>query len=193
MKRISAEFLIQSEDIIRKKAGVSIAFKALAGELPMDCVRVEFTADGLQTTIAETYASEERWHFFAVRGWQVMSSYLLKLKAFNSELTGVSSLWLDDLPTGPGLVLTLTDTEQQLALPDPMFLASNAYENAAKMLMSNQTSWADKSRKIYWRGASTGYRSRLRPDWRLLPRMRCVPRLPSVKTSLMLVSLILSR
>ncbi len=88
---------------------------------------------------------------------QAMTIYLDWL-AQSSAPDGTALLSVDDLPPQmDGPVLCFSGArENELLVPDALFLASDGYRHLKTMAAQHQRPWVEKLDRAYWRGALTG-------------------------------------
>ncbi|MBX9811720.1 MAG: hypothetical protein K2Y16_08930 [Burkholderiales bacterium] len=171
MYYLKDEFLREKERFVSEQAGGLQGFSLSTAEGPMDRVLIEFTEDGLSNVLPLKYDSEERFSFYLLQYWQVTAPFLLRLRNRFPNIRGKVFMWIDDVCRQPGLVYTLTPGLDQFGIPDPYYLRSNGYESTRRDEITFEA-WQQRGEQIFWRGSSTGYRTKENPTWRDLPRFK---------------------
>jgi hypothetical protein len=165
-------FLDDTSRYIMQCSGVGTRLALCFADTDMDCALLAFDRGALHVGIARSYTTGERFHTCIVHYFQGFMPYLLRLYDAFPDLSGQVALWLDDISRGPGLGFTEGVDPDQFALPDPMFIRSNGYQDVRAYYPDNWIPWQDRSTTVFWRGATTGHRSWARPGWHELPRFR---------------------
>jgi hypothetical protein len=70
----------------------------------------------------------------------------------------------------PGLAFSESRPNYFL-VPDVVFLETGGYEKTRKKLAESHIAWGQRAPIAFWRGATTGYRSKPALGWRSLPRV----------------------
>jgi hypothetical protein len=172
MHELDTVFLYESTRHIMQRSGVGRRLVMSFADTEMDCALLDFDRGTLHVAIARTYTSAERFHTCIVQYFQGFMPYLLRLYDAFPDLSGRTALWLDDVSHGPGLGFTEGIFPDQLAVPDPMFIRSDGYQQVRAYYPDAWIAWRDRSPVVFWRGATTGHRSWTRPLWLDLPRLR---------------------
>jgi hypothetical protein len=166
--RITTDQLNACKALVAEAVGSDFPFEVGAAGSTMDRIMVEF-GSRLSNVVAEEYTNDERLWYFVDLNWYVVAPFLARVKTFNSSIVGQTSLWVDDVASLPGVAFTTTRRDQ-LAIPDRSFLRTHAYQEfKSELRASGETRWRDRSKVVFWRGASTGYRD---GSWTSLPRVR---------------------
>ena len=125
----------------------------------------------VQFKVSPAFKSQERCNFFTNR-WLCTWPLFAAAKLQHNDLAGQCLLWLDDLPSGPGLAFCGNATSHVL-VPDPVFMEFAGYAAARNNLQRHWVPWSSRADKVFWRGASTGFRELNRAKtWQELPRFR---------------------
>jgi hypothetical protein len=172
MHDLESVFLYESTRHIMQRSAVATRLVMSFAETEMDCALLDFDRGTLHVGIARSYTTTERFHTCIVQYFQGFMPYLLRLYDAFPDLSGRAALWLDDISRGPGLGFTEGVLPDQFALPDPMFIRSDGYQQVRAYFPDAWVPWRDRSPTVFWRGATTGHRSRERPGWHELPRFR---------------------
>jgi hypothetical protein len=172
MYELERKFLADSSRHIMERSGVSTRLTMEFASLESDCALLEFGAGQMTAAIARRYQTEERFLMYIIQYYQGVMPFLLRLVHAFPDLCGRTFLWLDDIARGPGLGFIEGVHPDQFAVPDPMFVRSQGYNDIRSLYPRTWTAWKDRSPTIFWRGATTGHRSQGRPGWQALPRVR---------------------
>jgi len=113
-------------------------------------------------------------------GWPFLVDRLLSLNGyltkFSNEHSGIGAVQITvgDAPEGSGVQLCFSgNMPDHRLIPDPMFLASRAYEAFRLKTAAEAPPWDLREPKLYWRGSLTGQAETFEEIFNL-PRVRLV-------------------
>lgn len=154
------------------ESGCPLAVSASFSGMPVDAVDIEFlSGNRLNFRVSDSFPSLERRNYFINR-WLPMWPLFAAVKQRHPDLIGSCRLWLDDNPSGPGLAFCGSLINHVL-IPDAVYMETAGYESTRAFARRGALLWNFRKEEIFWRGASTGYRSLLgAKTWQELPRFK---------------------